>query len=58
MYGSNFTEGEVENTLPPVLHREEKAQGLIEKHQKSVPVFIQHQYTFPYFENKIQFSVP
>ena len=30
---------------------------LIEKDQKSVPIPIQHQYTFPYFENKIQFSV-
>ena len=31
---------------------------LIEKDQKSVPILIQHQYIFPYFENKIQFSVP
>ena len=30
---------------------------LIEKHHKSVPVPIQHQYIFPYFKNKIQFSV-
>ena len=29
----------------------------IAKDQKSVPIPIQHQYTFPYFENKIQFSV-
>ena len=31
---------------------------LIEKDQKSVPIPIQHQYTFPYSENKVQFSVP
>ena len=31
---------------------------LIDKYQKSVPIPIQHQYTLPYFENKIQFSVP
>ena len=31
---------------------------LIENDQKSVPIPIQHQYTFPYLENKIQFSVP
>ena len=31
---------------------------LIEKNQKSVPIPIQYQYTFPYFENKIQFIVP
>ena len=30
---------------------------LIEKHHKSVPVPIQHQHIFPYFKNKIQFSV-
>ena len=30
----------------------------IEKDQKSVPFPIQHQYTFPYFKNKIQFRVP
>ena len=30
---------------------------LIEKDQKSVPVPIQHKYTFPDFENRIQFSV-
>ena len=31
---------------------------LTKKDQKSVPIPIQHQYTFPYFKNKIQFSVP
>ena len=31
---------------------------LIEKDRKSVSIPIQHQYTFPYFEHKIQFSVP
>ena len=31
---------------------------LTEKDQESVTIPIQHQYTFPYFENKIQFSVP
>ena len=31
---------------------------LTKKDQKSVPIPIQHKYTFPYFKNKIQFSVP
>ena len=31
---------------------------LTKKDQKSVPIPIQHQDTFLYFENKIQFSVP
>ena len=30
---------------------------LIEKHHKSVPIPIQHQHIFPYFKNKVQFSV-
>ena len=30
---------------------------LTEKHHKSVPIPIQHQHIFPYFKNKIQFSV-
>ena len=30
---------------------------LIEKHHKSAPIPIQHQHIFPYFKNKIQFSV-
>ena len=31
---------------------------LTKKDQKSVPIPIQHQYTFPYFENKTQITVP
>ena len=30
---------------------------LLENRHKSVPIPIQHQHIFPYFKNKIQFSV-